>query len=100
MQYVNELNVDSKLRYLEKIQKIGGQCPYEIHYDMKLTFPPLSHVDITDYLIYRVSSYTKKQFKNYKSLESYNQFKCNWVHNVRSKAVGDYFVIRGDVCNF
>lgn len=100
MQYINELDVNSKLRYLEKIKKIGGQCPYELLYDKQLTFPPFSQFDITDYLIYKVSFYTKKQFKNYKSLEAYNQFKCKWVHNVRSKAIGGYFVVRGEVCYF
>lgn len=98
MQYIDELDVNAKLRYLDKIKKIGGRCPYQMQYDKQVTFPPVSLVDITEYLIHGVSAYTKQQFRNYKSLESYNQFKCKWVHNVRTKAIGEYSVVLGEVC--
>ena len=46
--------------------------------------PPVDASDLVSYLVLQTSFLTAKQFKAHKGLESYNQFVCGWVKEVRT----------------
>jgi hypothetical protein len=48
----------------------------------KELFPKITYPDIVNYLLFAPSPVTSDEIKNYKSLESYNQFLCGWVKEI------------------
>ncbi len=76
--YFDWLPVAAKARYQEKIKLIGSLNPFLLPTNRGLaallTLPPVEASDIVSYLVLQTSFLTAKQFKAYKSLESYNQF--------------------------
>ena len=103
--YYSKLSAVSKTRYLEKISKIGGVDPYSLPESefskCQEDFPDIDYPDICNYLLYSPSPVSLEEMKNFKSLESYNQFLCGWVRDVGVKLydVGDKMIslIRGRV---
>ena len=73
-EYGKSLDSSVKTRYLKKVQTIGidpmllkGKS-YEPD-----CLPPVESTDVLCYLVLETSFYTKEQFKNFRSLEAYNQ---------------------------
>eukprot|EP00794_Sanderia_malayensis_P002736 gene2736-3161_t len=62
-------------------------------------FPSIGYPDILNYLLFAPSPVTKQELKNYRSLESYNHFVCEWVKEVcvYSKPDMDNVIITGRV---
>lgn len=84
--YFDGLPIVAKARYREKIKLIGSLDPFLLPTNRGLaelsTLPPVEASDIVSYLVLQTSFLTPKQFKAYKSLESYNQFISGWVKDV------------------
>ena len=59
--------------------------------------PPVEATDLVSYLVLQTSFVTAQQFKAHKYLESYNQFVCGWVKEVRTWKVSGYYVTTGRV---
>ena len=86
--YYLELSEESRKRYDEKIDLLGGVDPY-FRMDAKSTssavewmdWPDVMHGDIFNYLIL-TPGYTFEQLLAYKSLDGYNFFINGWVTNV------------------
>lgn len=53
--------------------------------------------DIVSYLVLQTSFLTAKQFKAYKSLESYNQFVSGWVKDVEGWNTHGKITVTGQV---
>ena len=53
--------------------------------------------DLVSYLVLETSFYTLKQFKNFKSLQAYNQVISGFVMSVHFKVISDMFVVIGKV---
>ena len=74
-------------RYKEKLRDIAGLDPYQLpksEWDSDLNrLPPLLNLDLINYLVYSVSYYTQTEFRNYKALESYQQFVEGWVDDLK-----------------
>ena len=91
--YVDTLDPISKARYFEKLKLIDNRDPYEIpkkEWTNKVDlWPEIEYPDIVNYLVNTQSTYTLKDMKAYKSLESYNQFVCGWVKEVGQITFGD-----------
>lgn len=86
--YYQTLSDGMKLRYDEKIKKCGGIDPYTIQEkdlsrDRK-DFPEITELDIANHMLYSVSPFTKRSFKNFKSTEAYSYFESGFVLNVGS----------------
>jgi hypothetical protein len=82
--YVLSLGSHVKLRYLQKISVVGVD-PFTIpseQFDPEC-LPSIEQPDVFGYLILQTSYYTKDQFKNYKSLEAYNQVVSGFVASVK-----------------
>lgn len=98
--YYNGLSGDVKERYEEKIHKCGCD-PYaikkkELSVNPK-DFPEITILDIGEYLIHSVSSFTKKKFSTYKSTEAYKHFVSGFVLNIGSKKYKEYAILKGRV---
>ena len=52
------------------------------------------------YLVLQTSFITAKQFKAHKGLESYNQFVCGWIKEVKTWKKFGKFIITGRVSGF
>ena len=94
--YATSLESHVKERYLKKIENIGIDplsIPSE-EFDPEC-LPPVEQSDLFSYLVLTTSHYTNDQFKNYKSLEAYNQVVSGVVASVRGKIVagGKHVVI-------
>ena len=57
---------------------------------LKYTFKA---TDLLCYLVINMSYYTKKQFKDFKSLEVYNQMFLGFISNVQGKVIGEKFLV-------
>ena len=95
-----------RLRYEQKIAKIGGICPWDLERKTCSTetkdFPPVSLWSLGMYLVNEKSAFTAKQFQAYKSLNAYNMFYCGWVQDIYCITVGSHKVVVGavSVCFF
>ena len=87
--YYLELSEESRKRYDDKIELLGGLDPY-CRTEVKSTesnavewmdWPDVMHGDIFNYLIL-TPEYTFEQLKAYKSLDGFNFFINGWVTNV------------------
>jgi hypothetical protein len=98
--YYKSLSGDIKERYEQKIRKCGID-PYvlkkkELSLNQK-DFPEITILDIGEYLVHSVSSFTKKKFSAYKSTEAYKHFESGFVLNIGSKKNRDFAILRGKV---
>lgn len=99
--YYENLTGDVKERYEEKIRKCGGVDPYTIK-ERNLSvnpnhFPEITILDIGEYLVHSISSYTKKKFSAYKSTEAYAYFESGFVLSIGSKKNNDSAILKGKV---
>ena len=98
--YISTLSGSILQRYLEKISVIGFD-PYaknlkEFSSD-KSALPPVEDIDVSNYLLHKISHYTYDQYKNYKSLEAYKFCIDGWVRDLSFLKVDKFFVIRSKV---
>ena len=75
--YFKSLDAPSKRRYREKIAVIGGIDPYslsEVEFETDVSkYPPVSNMDIVNYLIWRKSPFTADHLRAYRSMDAYCQ---------------------------
>ena len=93
-EYATSLESHVKLRYLQKISVVGIDpinIPCEQFHPECL--PPIEQSDLFGYLVLQTSYYTSDQFKNYKSLEAYNQVVSGFVASVRGKIISGKYVV-------
>ena len=90
--------MDVKLRYLNKISVVGID-PFSILCEQFLPecLPPIEQSDLFSYLVLKTSYYTNDQFKNYKSLQVYNQVVSGFVASVRGKIFPGKYVVAAKV---
>ncbi|KAK2139206.1 hypothetical protein LSH36_1942g00006 [Paralvinella palmiformis] len=87
LESVQPIYISAKGLYMEQIDSVEKQDPYQIEpakwrSDPKL-FPAITYVDLVNYFIFNPSLlYTLKDFENYKSLEAYDRFMYGWVTGV------------------
>lgn len=97
-EYVKGLDNHVRCRYVEKIAVIGID-PSTLdtsHFDPEC-LPPIEAGDLVSYLVLETSYYTLNQFKNFKSLEAYNQVVSGFVTSVQGRVIADMFVVIGKV---
>ena len=97
-EYYKTLDVIVKRRYLQKISVVGLDPATLV--DGKLNsdcLPPIEALDLLSYLVLDTSYYTNDQFKNFKSLEAYNQLVSGFVTFVQGIKVSDKYVVIGKV---
>ena len=92
--YAASLESHVKLRYLQKISVVGVN-PASIPCDQfgPECLPPIKQSDLFSYLVLQTSFYTNDQFKNYKSLEAYNQVVSGFVASVQGKVISGKYVV-------
>lgn len=96
--YALNLPSEAKKRYLEKINIIGNLDPFTGSLGACTdAIPPVDASDLVSYLVLQTSFITAKQFKAHKGLESYNQFVCGWIKEVKT---WKKFIITGRVSGF
>ena len=101
--YAEKLPDQAKQRYKDKTRLIGCVDPFLLPIEScdgvatPANLPPVEASDIVAYLVLQTSFLTTKQFKAYKSLESYNQFINGWVKDVKAWKVQDNVVVTGRV---
>ncbi|XP_022791052.1 uncharacterized protein LOC111330459 [Stylophora pistillata] len=92
--YASSLEGNVKNRYMQKIEKIGIDPAIipdeELNPECLL---PVERSDLFSFLILETSHYTYDQFKNYKSLEAYNQVVSGFVASVKGRIVSDKYVV-------
>ena len=91
--YFRGLEPNIQARYSQKIVRCGGIDPYclkkkDFSQDLK-DLPEITEVDISNYLVTQTSFFTRKQFKNHKSMEAHNFFTSGWVHELGVKVLRD-----------
>ena len=93
-EYAASLESHVKLRYLQKISVVGVD-PVNIPCDQfgPECLPPIEQSDLFSYLVLQTSFYTHDQFKNYKSLEAYNQVVSGFVASVQGKVISGKYVV-------
>ena len=87
-----------KKRYLEKISCVGID-PVLIPdktYDPEC-LPPVESMDLLSFLVLDTSYYSKDQFKDYRSLQSYNQLVSGFVSSVKGQKIGNKYIVSGKV---
>jgi hypothetical protein len=97
--YKDSLDKATLERYNQKIDVIGFD-PYELKKGLTSDYaclPPVTYIDIINYLVNSRSAYTMEQLKAVKSLEAYNQFVNGWVQDVKSITVNNKIVVIGRV---
>lgn len=100
MSYVSTLDPPSKKRYLEKLKLIDGVDPYIESDDFSTAFddlPPITYMDVINYLVFTPSPFSAEDMKAYKSLEAYNQVLEGWVRDVKALKHLDMHVVKGKV---
>lgn len=97
-EYATVLESHVKLRYLKNISVVGID-PFKISCEQFNTecLPPIEQSDLFGYLVLQTSYYTKDQFKNYKSLEAYNQVVSGFVALVSRKIISGKYVVAAKV---
>ena len=93
-EYAASLESHIKLRYLRKISVVGVD-PANIPSDQfsPECLPPIEQSDLFSYLVLQTSFYTNDQFKNFKSLEAYNQVVSGFVATVKGKMISGKYVV-------
>ena len=99
-EYATSLESHIKQLYLQKIEKIGVD-PVNIPDEERdpECLPPKEQSDLFSFLVLETSYYTNDQFKNYKSLEAYNQVVPGFVASVKGKLVSEKHVVSAKVRN-
>ena len=59
--------------------------------------PPVESADILCYLVLETSFYTKEKFKNFRSLEAFNQLVSGFVTSVQGHKICNKFVVLAEV---
>ena len=59
--------------------------------------PPVEAADLVSYLVLDTSFYTKDQFKNFRSLQAYNQMVSGFITSISGKIFVDKYVVVGKV---
>lgn len=99
--YARGLSQENKKRYLEKLILLKGQDPYALEkkvFSMSLDeIPQVTMATITDFLIFRVSPFTQKEIRAYKSLEAFAQVASRWVEDIRAKEINGNICVLGRV---
>ena len=92
--YAKSLDSIVKKRYIDKISCIGVD-PLLIPDEKSSTecLPPVEAVDLISYLVLQMSFYTKEQFKNFKSLQAYNQMVSGFITNILGQIFADKYVV-------
>ena len=93
--YASKLEPHVKDRYLQKIAVIGID-PVTIvgnYANPECLPPPMESTDILCYLVLETSFYAKEQFKNFQSLEAYNQMVSGWITGVQGHIIAEKFVV-------
>ena len=87
-----------KLRYLKKISVLGID-PFIIPCEEfnPECLPPIEQSDLFGYLVLQTSYYTNDQFKNYRSLEAYNQVVSGFVASVGGRIIFGKYVVAAKV---
>lgn len=84
--YWEKLNATALKRYLDKLSEINNIDPYDLAAQDWITdpdaLPPLTYLDIVNYLVFGLSAYTLQEFKSYKSLQAHEQFCSGWVQDL------------------
>ena len=93
-EYATALESHVKLRYLKKISMLGID-PFIILCEQfsPECLPPIEQSDLFGYLVLQTSYYTNEQFKNYRSLEAYNQVVSGFVASVSGKIISGKYVV-------
>ena len=96
--YAKKLDPNVKRRYFDKINCIGIDPVLipEKSFDPDC-LPPVESADILSYLVLETSFYTKDQFKNFRSLEAFNQLVSGFVTGVQGHVISDKFVVAAKV---
>ena len=87
--YFNNLNDDSKKRYIEKLTFNSFQLPDPLDEDVRKVFycstrlPNVSIFDIYSYLVEKNKMYSKLAFKDYVSLPCYNYVSSGKVKSIK-----------------
>lgn len=92
--YAKKLDEAIQKRYLEKIECTGID-PILIqgkNFDPNC-LPPIESADILTYLVLETSYYMKDQFKNFRSLEAFNQLVSSFVTSVQGHKTSEKFVV-------
>ena len=97
-EYAKSLGSIVRKRYIEKISVIGVD-PLLIPEDNLNTdcMPPVEAADLVSYLVLDTSFYTKDQFKNFRSLQAYNQMVSGFITSISGKIFVDKYVVVGKV---
>ena len=69
--YAENLPVEAKKRYREKLSDISGRRSGPL--EVAESLPQVDATDLVSYLVLQTNFITAKQFKSHKSLEAYNQ---------------------------
>ena len=93
-EYAASLENHIKLRYLQKISVVGVD-PANIPCEQVTPecLPPIEQSDLFSYLVLQTSFYTNDQFKNFKSLELYNQVVSGFVACVKGKMISGKCIV-------
>ena len=59
--------------------------------------PPVEAADLVSYLLLDTSFYTKDQFKNFRSLQAYNQMVSGFITSISGKIFVDKYIVVGKV---
>jgi hypothetical protein len=99
--YFDGLDHTAKARYLDKLKLIDNVDPYTMSSgsfsaDPKY-LPPITELNIYNYLVNTPSPYTKDQLECYKGLDAYNQFVSGWVRDVKAKMINNLHLVIGRV---
>lgn len=91
--YFNTLPKEIQERYLDKLKLTNTVDPYLLKFSQCSTnmqdFPKTSFFDIINYLVFKKSAFTEKEFRAYKSLDAYNFFLCKWVKKLAVKPISN-----------
>ena len=97
-EYANSLESHVRKRYIEKISVIGVD-PLFIP-EEKLTtecLPPVEAADLVSFLVLETSFYTRDQFKNFRSLQAYNQMVSGFITSILGQTFADKYLVVGKV---
>lgn len=96
--YAKKLKSHIYTRYLRKIAVIGvdSACLQGEKLDAEC-LPLIEATDLLSYLVLETSYYTLKQFKAFKSLESYNQMVSGFIRSIQGNIIAKKFVVLGKV---